>query len=158
MKVQVKHTLKTDLDTAFKVCTEQKAQETIYSQLEGTDVKIKREGRAPNVKLRISRKMPANPPAAIKRFVPSVNDVSHEEQWRAEGDGRIADIDIDIKGVPVKIRGTKALMPEKAGCAVEWKFDVTCGIPLLGGPIAAFAGQQIEKNLEDEYKVLKKLV
>ena len=72
MKVHVKHTLKTDVASALKLCTELKSQEEIYAQLGGTDVKIKREGRSPNIKLKVSRKEVANPPAAIKRLVPSV--------------------------------------------------------------------------------------
>jgi hypothetical protein len=155
MKVNVKHSLKTDVESAFKLCTEQKSQEAVYAKLAGTDLKIKREGRAPNVKLRISRKMPANPPAAIRRLVPATNDVSHTEDWAAEGKGFASKIAIDIKGVPVKIVGTKALQPEKGGCTVEWNFDISSGIPLLGGIIASFAGDEIKKNLEDEYKVLK---
>jgi hypothetical protein len=55
----------------------------------------------------------------------------------------------------VRIAGTKSLRPEKGGCSVEWNFEVTSGIPLLGGLVAAFAGQEIEKSLEDEFKVLK---
>jgi hypothetical protein len=155
MKVNVKRSLKTDVESAFKLCTEQKSQEAVYAQLSGTDVKIKREGRAPNVKLRISRRMPANPPAAIRKFVPATNDVSHTEDWAADGKGYSSDIVIDIKGVPVRISGTKALQPEKGGCTVEWNFDITSGIPLLGGILASFAGEEIKKNLEDEYKVLK---
>jgi hypothetical protein len=155
MKVHVKHTLKTDVGSAFKLCTEQKSQEAVYAKLPGSDVKIKREGRAPNVSLRISRKMPANPPAAIRRLVPSTNDVSHTENWSADGDGYSSDIVVEIKAVPVKIVGTKALQPEKGGCSVEWVFDITSGIPLLGGIIASFAGEEIKKNLEDEFKVLK---
>lgn len=157
MKVNVKHALKTDVATAFKLCTEQKSQETIYAKLGGTDVKIKREGRAPNVKLTISRREVANPPAAIRKLVPATNDVSHTEQWAADGDGYSADIVIDIKGVPVKIRGTKALQPEKAGCRVEWSFDVTSGIPLLGGIIASFAAGEVEQKLEKEFGILKSL-
>jgi hypothetical protein len=157
MKVHVKHSLKTDLASAFKLCTEQKSQEQVYAQLGGTEVKIKREGRAPNVKLRISRKEVANPPAAIKRLVPATNEVSHTEDWGAEGDGYSAAIVTDIKGVPVKIVGTKSLQPEKGGCVVEWKFDVTSGIPLLGGIIASFAGGEVEQKLEREFKVLKSL-
>ena len=129
----------------------------MYAQLGGTDVKIKREGRAPNVKLKISRKMPANPPAAIRRLVPATNEVSHTEDWAADGDGYRADIAVDIKGVPVKIVGTKAVQPEKGGCSVEWTFDVTSGIPLLGGIIASFAGDELKKKLEKEFKVLKSL-
>jgi hypothetical protein len=157
MKVHVKHTLMTDLASAFKLCTDQKSQEQIYAQLGGTDVKIKREGRAPNVKLKISRKEVANPPAAIRRLVPATNDVSHTEDWAEDGDGYSADIVTEIKGVPVKIVGTKALQPVKGGCKVEWNFEVTSGIPLLGGIIASFAGGEVEQKLEKEFKVLKSL-
>jgi hypothetical protein len=145
MKVHVKHTLKTDVGAAFKLCTEQKSQEAVYARLPGSDVKIKREGRAPNVKLRVSRRMPANPPAAIRRLVPATNEVSHTEDWATDGDGFSSRIAVEIKGVPVRI----------VGCSVEWNFDVTSGIPLLGGIIASFAGEEINKNLEDEFKVLK---
>ena len=157
MKVHVKHALKTDVAAAFKLCTEQKSQEQVYAQLGGTDVKIKREGRAPNVKLRISRREVANPPAAIRKLVPATNDVSHTEDWGADGDGYSADIVTEIKGVPVKIVGTKSLQPEKGGCSVEWKFDVTCGIPLLGSIVASFASSEVEQKLEKEFKVLKSL-
>ena len=59
------------------------------------------------------------------------------------------------RGVPVKIVGTKKLHPEKGGCSVAWVFDITSGIPLLGRVIASFAGAEIEKNLQDEFKLLK---
>jgi len=157
MKVHVKHSLKTDVASAFKLCTDQKNQEEIYAQLGGTDLKIKREGRAPNVKLKISRRELANPPAAIRKLVPGTNDVSHTEDWGADGDGYAADIAIDIKGVPVRISGTKRLQPEKGGCSVEWTFDVTSGIPLLGGIIASFAGSEVEQKLEKEFKILKSM-
>ena len=155
MKIQVKHSLKTDVVSAFKLCTEQKAQEAVYAQLGGTDLKVKREGRAPNVKLKVSRRMPANPPAAIRKFVPATSDVSHTEAWGTDGGGYAADLVVDIRGVPVKIVGTKILQPENGGCTVAWNFDITSSIPLLGGIIASFAGEEIKKNLEDEYKVLK---
>jgi hypothetical protein len=158
MKVHVKHTLKADLASVFKLCTDQKHQEEIYSQLGGSNVKIKREGRAPNVTLRISRTEPSNPPAAIRRIVPGTSDVHHVEKWSADGDVHEADIVVEIKGVPVKISGTKSLTPEKGGCTVEWNFDVTCGIPLLGGAIASFAGSEIEAKLEREFKILKSMI
>jgi hypothetical protein len=158
MKVHVKHSLKADVASVFKLCTEQKSQEAIYAKLGGSDLKIKREGRAPNVRLNISRKEPANPPAAIRRIVPSVNEVSHTEVWTSDGDAHAADIVVEIKGVPVKIVGTKSIKPEKGGCSVEWNFDVTCGIPLLGGMIASFAGGETEQKLEREFKILKSML
>ena len=150
MKVHVKQSLKTDVASALKLCTDQKRQEAVYAKLPGSNVRIKREGKAPNARLRVSRTMPANPPAAIKRLVPATNEV-----WRADGNGHVADIAVEIKGVPVKITGTKALRPEKGGCSVEWTFDVTSGLPLVGSVIASFAGAELERNLADEYKVLK---
>jgi hypothetical protein len=94
---------------------------------------------------------------AIAKLVPGTNEVSHTEDWAADGDGYSADIAIEIKGVPVKISGTKSLQPEKGGCRVEWKFDVTSGIPLLGGIIASFAGSEVEQKLENEFRILKSL-
>jgi hypothetical protein len=32
---------------------------------------------------------------------------------------------------------------------------VTSGLPLLGSLMASFAGEEIRRSLEDEYKVLK---
>jgi hypothetical protein len=157
MKVHVKHSLKTDVASAFKLCTEQKSQEAVYAELGGSDVKVKREGRAPNVRLKVSRKEPANPPAAIRKFVPSTSEVSHVEDWAADDAGYAADIVVEIKGVPVKIAGTKTLCPEKGGCGIAWTFDVTSGIPLLGGIIASFAASEIEKKLEQEFRVLKSM-
>ena len=87
--------------------------------------------------------------------MPGTNDVSHVEHWAADGKGYTAGITVEIRGVPVKIVGTKALQPEKSGCTVEWNFEVTSGILLLGSIIASFAGQELEKNLHDEFKVLK---
>jgi Protein of unknown function (DUF2505) len=155
MDVHVKHSIKADLDALYRLCTETKALEDTYAQLGGSDVRIKREGRAPNVKLRISRRMPAEAPAAIRRFVPAVNDVSHTEEWRLEGAQHIAAIEVEIKGVPVKIRGTKALRRDRKGSVIEWKFAVTSGVLLVGKLIAGFAGEQLRETLEDEYEVLR---
>jgi hypothetical protein len=158
MRIQVRHALKTDVGSAFKLCTDQKSQEQVYAKLGGSDLRIKREGRAPNVRLRISRRMPATPPAAIRKIVPATNDVAHSEDWAADGAGYAAHIVVEIKGVPVRIVGTKALQPEHGGCSVAWNFEVTSAIPLLGGIIAGFAGEELKKNLEDEFKVLKAAV
>jgi hypothetical protein len=158
MKVHVKHTLKTETSAAFKLCTEQKAQESLYQQLGGTDQRIKREGRAPKIKLMITRRMPANPPAALRKLVPASNDVSHTEAWSADGEGYSADINVEIKGVPVRIVGTKSLQPTRGGCSVEWNFEVSSAIPLLGSVIAGFAGEEIARSLEREFKILQKMI
>lgn len=158
MKVHVKHTLKADVATAFKLATDLKHQEAIYAELGGSNVKIKREGRAPKVRLRISRTEPSNPPAAIRRIVPSVSEVLHTEDWAEDGDGHAADIRVEIKGLPVTIVGTKAIQPEKGGSSIEWNFDVTCGIPLLGGLVASFAGSEVQAKLEREFRILTKMV
>jgi hypothetical protein len=40
---------------------------------------------------------------------------------------------------------------------VEWNFDVTSGIPLLGGIIASFAGGEVEQKLHKESRILESL-
>jgi len=156
MEVHVKHTLKHDLAEAFEACTGKDSLESTYEQLGGENIHIRRKGRAPHVSLTITRRMPANAPAAIRRLVPEMNEVSHTEEWAHEGKGYQADITVEIKGVPVHITGTKALRPDKAGCIIEWKFDVTSKVLLVGGLLASFAAEQLKETLEAEFKILKK--
>ena len=63
MKVHVKHSLKADADAVLKLCTEQKHQEAIYAKLGGTDLKVKREGRAPGGRRRSRILVPRGPAA-----------------------------------------------------------------------------------------------
>jgi hypothetical protein len=158
MKFQGRHALETRVADAFKTCTDYKSQQAIYERMDVQEPRVQREGRAPNVKLRITRKVPINPPAALRKFVSGTNDVAHTEHWRAAGDGYIADLEIDIKSVPVRIKGTKGLQPDKKGCRIEWQFDVTSGVPLLGTLIASFAGEEIRKSVEEEYRVLTAMI
>jgi hypothetical protein len=154
MKIQVRHPLETDAAAAFKLCTDIASQRAIYGRLPVENPQIKREGRAPNVTLKISRRVPVSPPAALRKFVTGANEVAHVERWRTDGDGYVADLQIDIKSVPVRISGTKALQPTKSGCRIEWNFDVTSGVPLLGNLIASFAGDEIRKSLDQEFRAL----
>jgi hypothetical protein len=155
MKVHVRHSLKTDVASAFRACSELKSLEATYQALGGSELRIKRDGRAPKVSIRVTRKLPANAPALIRRLVPAMNEVSHTEDWRAEDSGHVAEIVVDIRGVPIKITGTKALRPEKGGCAIEWEMEVTSAVPLLGGVLASFGAEQLKHNLENEYRILK---
>jgi len=149
MKVHVKHTLKTDVASRSSSAPSSRARRDLRAA-RGTDVKIKREGRAPNVKLKISRRNWANPPAAIRKLVPSTNDVSHTEDWGADGDGYAApDLAIEIKGVPVKISGTKRLQPEKGGCSVEWTFRRHERHPVARRHHRSFAGSEVEQKLAE---------
>jgi hypothetical protein len=156
MQVAVRHVLAAEVADVFQACTDKAQLAATYAGLGGTDVDIRRDGRAPNFKLRITRRMPADAPGALKRFVPAVNEVAHTENWRVEGDGRIADIVVEIRGVPVRMSGTKSVMPDANGCAVEWRFAVTSGVPLLGSTIAGFAGEQLRAQLEKEFAILRK--
>ena len=158
MKIQIKHSLKTDVGAAFKLCTELKSQESVYAKLGGTDLRIKRGGRAPNVKLEISRKMPANPPAAIRRFVPATNEVAHTENWAAGRRRLCRGHRRRYQGRAGEDRRHQELQPEKGGCSVAWALTSRAAFRCSAVVIANFAGEELQKNLEDEFKVLKALV
>ena len=90
--------------------------------------------------------------------MPSTNEVSHTENWTADGDGHAADIVVEIKGVPVKIVGSK-VAAAREGRLQPWSGISTspAASRSLGGIIASFAGAEIEQKLEDEFKVLKSI-
>ena len=155
MKVHVKHTIKSDVATVFKLCTEQKHQESIYSQLGGTELKVKREGRAPNVKLRISRKEAGesagrHPQDRSQRERGEPHRGLDRGRRRARGGHRHRH-----QRRAGEDRRHQVAHARERRLRVAWNFDVTCGIPLLGGVIASFVGSEIEQKLEREFKVLK---
>jgi hypothetical protein len=61
---------------------------------------------------------------------------------------------IDIKSVPVPIKGTKGLQPARHACRIEWRFDVTSGVPLLGYDDRSLAARKSERASKTNTDVL----
>jgi hypothetical protein len=58
---------------------------------------------------------------------------------------------IDVKGAPVKIRGTMRLEPADGGTRHTVRGEFSVSVPLVGGRIAAWAEGPAQQRLEAEF-------
>jgi hypothetical protein len=81
---------------------------------------------------RTTRSFPA--PDAVARFTGSTLTVSEETVWgEPSADGRrSADLQMQVQGQPVSMRGRLELTPAGAGSVVQLTGDLKVSIPLLG--------------------------
>ncbi len=102
--------------------------------------------------VRFVRELPADVPGILKKFLQPWNTIEQSEEWRDCGDGVYrADLDIDIRGVPVTVTGTLELMPTDDGCVNHVRMRVDCGIPFVGKTLAEFVAKDCKRIIKEEY-------
>jgi uncharacterized protein YndB with AHSA1/START domain len=154
MKIASTHTYAAPPDVVFRLLTDTDVLVAKYAALGHRDVTIvERTERAGAVAIHSRRGVPMQVPGFARRFLSPVNTVDQHDQWRlAAGDGsRSGTWEASAHGVPVKTGGTLRLTPDGEGnTAVEITAEVSCGVPLLGGRIAAFVGADVERTIHAE--------
>jgi hypothetical protein len=93
-----------------------------------------------------------DPPGFAKRYFSQMNVVEQQDQWDpVTPDGSRSGIwQVAARGVPVTTGGQLRLSPVDGGTMVEIVGDVQCPMPLVGGKIAAFVGEDVERTLRAE--------
>ncbi len=103
--------------------------------------------------IRTVRSLPANVPSYAKSFVGDHIEVDQTETWGpadAQGarDGRV---EASFAGTPMTVRGTMHLTSTGDGTTtVRTVGDIKAGVPLVGGKIERFAGEQVVRGLDAE--------
>lgn len=102
--------------------------------------------------IRTIRTLPADVPSFAKSFVGDSIDFDLTETWGPAGDdgSRDGTIEGSFKGTPMKMHGTMTLRPTADGSQVHVTGEIKAGVPLIGGKLESFAGQEISKGLDKE--------
>lgn len=78
-------------------------------------------------------------------------EVARGERWEPLHDGRShALVTGRIVGAPAKLSGEAVLTPTATGCTISLNATVQVNIPLLGGKIEGFIGQQLSALMTAE--------
>ncbi len=72
------------------------------------------------------------------------------EDWRADGDGYVADFSLVVKGAPASIKGTMTLAPAGTGSTLVVNGQATVPIPMFGSKIEGVIAEQIGTLLAHE--------
>jgi hypothetical protein len=136
-------------DTTFREQACEKTKAISY------DVKVS-ESRGDTI-IRVQREMPSDGvPDFARKFVGQTLTLVQTETWRpANADGsRNADVQGEISGTPVTLKGTARIAPEGAGKAVHSiDLDVKVAVPLIGRKMEPFVADAIRYGLQKEHEL-----
>ena len=107
--------------------------------------------------IKTRRLVPANVPGFAKKLFGDTTEMVQTDTWgAADATGkRTGTWTIDVPGKPVNVKGTITLSPDGDGAVVVIDGEMKANVPLIGGKLENFAGQEAEKTLVDEYEFTK---
>jgi hypothetical protein len=96
------------------------------------------------IKVRYLAPNSAPVPDFARKFLGETNTVTQSDSWDLEK--KTGRLEAEIKGVPVKISADMKLADEGAGSANTLKWNLSCGIPLLGGKLEQIVATDIQSK------------
>jgi len=100
------------------------------------------DGRRFRIKVRYSAPNSAPLPDFARRFLGENNLITQSDTWDVEK--RTGRIEAEIRGVPVKVSADMKLADEGGGSANTLKWNLSCGIPLIGGKLEQVVAGDIQ--------------
>jgi carbon monoxide dehydrogenase subunit G len=154
MRATSTHTYAAPPDRVFQVLTDPDVAVAKYTSLGHRDVRVAEHTVVDGaVVLRSTRSVPMEVPGFAKRILSPMNAVRQCDRWAAAGTAgeRTGTWEVTASGVPVSVRGTLRLTPSADGTTtVEITADVTCSLPLVGGKLATFVGNDVVRTIDAE--------
>lgn len=157
MEIRGKHLYSQSVDELFQAFGSPEMITRKLESLGAKEIKLSRcELTESRLEIDLDRKVPAEVPGMLKKFLGEWNHVSQKESWTGTpGQGYQCQVEVHIDGVPVKISGTMRIAPEAGGSSNEVVFTISCGIPLVGKKLAEFVAHSTEQAMEQEYQFIK---
>lgn len=146
MKFEDRHVFAKPMAAVLKMFGDRAYFEKKYKALPGVKdfevLECETKGKKFRIKHRSLQKSDIPLPDFAKKFIAEHNTVIQQDSWDLEtGAGRL---DIEVKGVPIKISADMQVSADRQGCVNDFVWSVSSGIPLLGG--------KLERILSDDIK------
>lgn len=159
MKVQQIHEYDAGVDEVLEVLTSPEYLRAKAEALGDTELEIVAAGRKGDGYVADTRRVvPANIPGFAKKFLPAKNRIHQVEEWGpAEGDGsRRGTWHVSAAGAPVTGSGTARIEPTATGCRNVIEGEVKASVPLVGGKLASFVGDEAIQTMNREHAFAQK--
>jgi len=140
-----KHTFDKPAATVIKMFSDRAYFERKYQELGYRNVEVLEhsvDARKFRIKVRYTAPNSAPLPDFAKKFLGETNTVVQSDTWDLEK--KTGRLEAEIKGVPVKVSADMKLADEGAGSANTLKWNLSCGIPLIGGKLEQVVAGDIQ--------------
>ena len=156
MKVSLEHKYSVDVDSLFALFQDQDFLVERYLATGALNATVLEINHDDGVLIRVERQVQVDVPAFLSKFMAPTTHVLQTERWQGEAGGPYRnEIDVEIKGTPVKVNVRIELSAKGRGCVNLVEIETKCGIPLIGGKLADFAGRDAERTANIEYDFIK---
>lgn len=147
MQFNDKHTFDKPAATVLKMFSDRAYFERKYKESGYKNIRVlEHTVDAKKFRIKVQYEAPNSAPVPdfARKFLGENNLVTQSDTWDLEKkSGRL---EAEIKGVPVKISADMKLADEGAGSANTLKWNLSCGIPLLGGKLEQIVGSDIQSK------------
>lgn len=148
------HTYEASLRAVLAMLQDREATVAKYRSMGHREIHID-ELEATDESLRVvsSRVVEVDLPGFAKRVLKPTNTMIQTDEWHQSEDGSWqGTFDVEVRGAPVHISGTMALIPVAGGTVHKVTARVDVSVPLIGGRIADWAGKgDVSRSIDGEY-------
>ena len=159
MKFDDKHSFDKPAAAVIKMFSDRAYFERKYKELGFWNIEVlehEKSDKRFRIKVRYSAKNDAAIPDFAKKFLGDTNIVTQQDSWDLEK--KTGRLEAEIKGVPVKVSVDMALKDEARGSANTLKWNVSCGIPLVGGKLEQVVAGDIQSKSRTDLAQTRKIL
>lgn len=144
-------------DAVFAVMSDQEFQDAKCDATTDGSWSADVTTRADRTVITTERHLPTDGlPDVAKSFVGATLTVVEVQTWGPpdEDGGRVADLNLHVKGAPMTLRGWIRLSPTDSGSVHELEAELRAGVPLIGGRLEKAAAEPLTTAADIETRLL----
>ncbi len=154
----VSQEFQTDVDTIYQLLTDPEFLVERSGALGEEHCECEVEEYEDETVITLERRVKRELPSFLAKMFNPVQTLKMKETWRPSGDSWEGDLEIQVAGQPVVIRGEFTLKSSKKGCVYSVSHSCKAKIPLVGGKVEKFILSQTGDGAKDELAFVSKKI
>lgn len=160
MKFEDQHVLDKPADVVMRMYTDRKFFERKYKETGSWDIEVLEHEKSDakfRIKCRYTTKSSNNNlPAFAQKVLGESATVVQQDVWDVHS--RTGRLEIEIKGAPVKIVADMTLKDAAKGAVNAMQWNISCGIPLIGGKLEKLVADDIKSKSANDARVSRNIL
>ena len=154
MDLKRSHTYSAPIDAVVAMLSDPDAVVAKYEGMGHRDVEILDcTAAGGSIRVESKRVVDVDLPGFAKKFLTPTNTMHQTDQWNEADDGSWSgEFTVEVDGAPIQMSGTLALEAGDGTCTQVVAITMNVKVPLVGGRIADWAGQNdVPRTLDAEF-------
>ncbi|WP_350275503.1 DUF2505 domain-containing protein [Kribbella sp. HUAS MG21] len=143
-------------EEVFAMITDVTFQEQVFQRLRAQSYDVVVGDDGDDLAVQVHWQTPlTDVPVVARRFVGHTLELAQSKKWhRPDVDGaRLADVDGELAGVPVRLSGTTRIVPQGRGTLQAFDLHVTASVPVVGSRLEQLVADAVRTRLEYKFEV-----